>query len=134
MTGPATPSIGNVLVIDDDRFLLDTYVMKFQRAGFNVHASLSAADGLQALRDGFPADAVLFSMGMRECDGYAILQKLKDEKLAERAAKIALSNDVTENDTTKAGDLGAARCIAKATTMPSEVVDCAREEIAKLKR
>ncbi len=127
------PSLGNVLVVDDDKFFLDTYVMKFYQAGFNVHGSLSAAEGLEVLRKGFAADAVLFSLVMHGSDGAAFLETMKKEKLAPRAAKIALANDMSEGEKAKISEFGAARCIIKASTMPSEVVDCTREEIGKLR-
>ena len=35
-------SKGSVLLVDDDKFLLDMYAMKFSQAGYVTHASLSA--------------------------------------------------------------------------------------------
>jgi DNA-binding response OmpR family regulator len=36
-------------LVDDDKFLLDMYAMKFTQAGFNVHASLSVRNALDTL-------------------------------------------------------------------------------------
>ncbi len=111
-----------ILLVDDDKFLLDMYAMKFTNGGFNTHASLSVADALEVLRHGFVADAVVFDLTMPEHDGYALLQSLRDEHLAEGAKKIVLSNQATDAEKAKATELGADEFLVKATMIPSEVV------------
>lgn len=128
---PAQKSIGNILLLDDDKFLIDMYTMKFQQAGFSVHACLSTKDALQALRDGFAADAVLFDLIMPEGDGFSFLETLNNEKLATGAVKIALSNEMSDEEKTRVAGLGATRYIVKATMIPSEVVNSVREEMGK---
>jgi len=39
-----------VLLLDDDKFLLDMYSMKFQQQGYSVQAFVSTDDALAALR------------------------------------------------------------------------------------
>ena len=51
---PTGTTKGNVLLIDDDNFLVDMYAVKFKQSGFNVQATLSAADGLKALHGTSP--------------------------------------------------------------------------------
>lgn len=121
----------HILLVDDDKFLIDMYAIKFQQAGFDVHACLSSADGLKTLRDGFPADAVLFDLIMPEGDGFSFLEKLRDEKLVPHALKIALTNEMNDEEKKKVTELGAMRYIVKATMIPSEVVSCVADEIAK---
>lgn len=123
----------HILLLDDDKFLVDMYVLKFQQAGFDVHACLSSADALKTLREGFAADAVVFDLIMPEGDGFLFLEKLRDEKLAPKAVKIALTNEMNEDEQKKVTELGAARYIVKATMIPSEVVTSVAEEIAKKK-
>lgn len=113
----------NVLLVDDDKFLLDMYAMKFKQHGFNVQTSLSGKDALTLLRGGFAADAVLFDLIMPECDGYTFLQSVEDEKLAPKAVKIALTNQSTDAEKEKIKQLGADMFIVKAMMIPSEVVN-----------
>ncbi len=124
-------SKANVLLLDDDKFLVDMYSMKFQQSGFNVHACLSTADALKTLRDGFSADVIVFDLVMPEGDGFAFLESIKNEKLAEHAVKIALTNQMNDADMQRVMALGGTRYIVKATMIPSEVVNSVVEEIAK---
>jgi DNA-binding response OmpR family regulator len=119
----------NVLLVDDDKFLLDMYAMKFTQAGFNVHASLSVKNALDTLRGGFDADAVVFDILMPGEDGFFLLDTLSREKLAKDAALIALSNQSNDSDKKHVMDLGATDFIVKASMIPSEVVERVDKDI-----
>ncbi|HEY4514120.1 MAG TPA: response regulator [Candidatus Paceibacterota bacterium] len=125
---------GNILLVDDDKFLLDMYSMKFTALGFTIQSALSATDALTALRNGFAADAIVFDLIMPEHDGFSFLQSLAAEKLGKNAALIALTNESEDGVKAKALELGADRLITKATMIPSEVVGAVAEEIAKKHR
>ena len=77
---------GNVLLVDDDKFLVDMYSMKFTKAGYAVEACLGANDALQVLKNGFQADAIVLDIIMPEHDGFDFLEALKKDKLGARAA------------------------------------------------
>jgi len=126
-----TPTKGKVLLLDDDKFLADMYSMKFVQSGYDVTACLSVDDAIAALKGGFVPEAVLFDIVMPVHDGFSFLQKLRDEKLAEGAIKIALTNQSDDEEQKKAKDLGADRYIIKASMIPSEVVNIVGEEIGK---
>lgn len=122
----------NVLLVDDDKFLVDMYGMKFTAAGFAVQICLSAKDALQVLRGGYAPAVILFDLTMPEMDGFALLKAVGDEKLAPNALKIALTNQNSPEEQTKAAELGATRYIIKASMIPSEVVNTVRDELAKI--
>ena len=121
----------NVLLVDDDKFLIDMYSIKLTAGNYHVQACLSVADALAALRDGFRADAIVFDILMPEQDGFAFLQALSKEGLAKGAALIALTNQSDDSEKTKVEGLGVDRYIIKANMIPSEVVTVVGEEIAK---
>lgn len=110
------------MLVDDDKFLLDMYSMKFVKDGFSVQVCLSVNDAVTALHGGFTPDAVVFDLTMPVRDGYDLLQTLRDEHLAESAKKVALTNQSTDSEKAKAMELGADLFIVKATMIPSEVV------------
>ena len=120
-----------ILLVDDDKFLVDMYGLKFTAAGFAVHICLSGRDALQVLREGLKPDAIIFDITMPELDGFGFLQALIDGHLAEGVLKIALSNQSDESEKAKAAELGASRYIVKASTIPSEVVNTVSEELKK---
>lgn len=120
-----------VLLVDDDKFLLDMYGMKFIAAGYSVEACLSAKQALEILRGGFSPAVILFDITMPEMDGFAFLKTVSDEKLAVQALKIALTNQGDDAEKAKASELGADAYIIKASMIPSEVVNTVGEELAK---
>jgi DNA-binding response OmpR family regulator len=121
----------NVLLVDDDKFLLDMYSTKFSQHGFVVHAALSVKNALETLRGGFKAEAVVFDLIMPEETGFSLLEKLRAEKLAQGACLIALSNQSDEAEKKRALELGASRYIVKASMIPSEVVEAVEADIKK---
>ena len=121
----------SVLLLDDDKFLLDMYSMKFTGAGFIVQACLSVKEALDALRGGFQADAIVFDLVMPEWDGFSLLQALESEHLAPNAIKIALTNQSNDEEKAKAESLGTSRYIVKASMIPSEVVATVVQELSK---
>jgi CheY-like chemotaxis protein len=127
-------SKGKVLLLDDDKFLADMYCMKFTGEGYEVTAALSVDDAIAALKGGFVPDAILFDIVMPGQDGFAFLQRLKDEHLGESAVHIALTNQNDDAERQHASDLGATRYIVKASMIPSEVVAAVGEEIAKKRK
>lgn len=128
-----TDSKGKVILLDDDKFLADMYGMKFTQSGYEVNACLSVPDAIAAIQKGFDPDAILFDILMPEQDGFAFLEVLKSGKLAERAVKIALTNQSDDSEREKAMQLGADRYLVKASMIPSEVVNAVAEELAKKK-
>lgn len=126
-----TSAAGSILLVDDDKFLVDMYAMKFSKAGYTVHASLSVDDALQTLRGGFPADVVLFDIIMPGKDGFALLEALRGEHLAQEALRIALTNENQQADHEHAEMLGATGFIVKSSMIPSEVVNTVAAEMTK---
>ena len=114
--------ICKVLMIDDDKFLLDMYALKFSQAGHNVKSCFSVDEALGELKGGFDPDAVVFDLVMPGKDGFDFLRAVNEGKLASKARLIALTNQSSPEERKKAEDLGAHEYIIKATLVPSEVV------------
>ena len=108
-------------LVDDDRFLLDMYAVKFKAAGHEVTAFAGGEEVLVALRENPTPDAVLLDIVMPGLDGFQVLEAIKREQLAKGAKVIVLSNQGQESDIEKAKQLGASGYIIKASAIPSEV-------------
>ncbi len=131
MTDTPAPAKANILLVDDDKFLLGMYCTKFAADGYTVEGCASVAEALQMLKGGFAADVIIFDLTMPEQDGFSFLQSLREEHVAEHAIKIALTNQSDDADKAKATELGATRYIVKASMIPSEVVNIVAEALAK---
>ncbi len=108
-------------LIDDDRFLLDMYAVKFKAANHEVTAYSSGEEVLKALREQPAPDALLLDIVMPGVDGFEVLETIHKEKLATSSRIIVLSNQGQESDIEKAKALGAHGYIIKASAIPSEV-------------
>jgi len=112
-----------ILLIDDDKFLLDMYATKFNEKGFDVTAVFGGTDALSKLEDGLDPDIILTDVVMPIMDGFEFLAELRKRKLAPDARAIVLSNLGQKEDIEKGMVLGAKGYIIKATSTPTEVVN-----------
>lgn len=122
---------GTIMLVDDDKFLLDMYSLKFMQKGYAVEACTSSAEALNILRGGLKPTALLFDIVMPGDDGFSLLKSIADEHLAEGATLIALTNQSQDADRAQAEKLGTDAYWVKATMIPSEVVNTTEQEIAK---
>ncbi len=110
-----------IYLVDDDRFLLDMYAVKFKNAGHDVHAFQEGQEVLDMLRKEPAPDALLLDIVMPGMTGFDILETIHKEKLAPTTKCIVLSNQGQSADLEKAKEFGAAGYIIKASAIPSEV-------------
>lgn len=112
-----------VLLIDDDKFLLDMYSVKFKESGYHVEISVGAEEALKKISSGLKPDAILLDLVMPGMDGFGFLEKIRKDKLIDTAAILMLTNQGQESDIERARSLGADGYIVKASSIPSEVVE-----------
>ncbi|OHA32094.1 MAG: hypothetical protein A2928_02685 [Candidatus Taylorbacteria bacterium RIFCSPLOWO2_01_FULL_45_15b] len=111
-----------ILIVDDDKFLLNMYRMKFAESGFVVETATSGQETLQILRTGTSPQILMLDMVMPGMDGIELLETIRKEKLASSAHVVILSNQSQASDMDKAKEFGIDGYIVKATSIPSEVV------------
>lgn len=110
-----------IYLVDDDRFLLDMYAVKFKNAGHDVRAFQQPEEFLQALRTDPAPDAVLIDIVMPGLTGFETIDTVRREKLAPTMKVIFLTNQGLDQDLEKAKELKADGYIIKASAIPSEV-------------
>jgi DNA-binding response OmpR family regulator len=111
-----------ILFIDDDKFLLDMYALKFSKAGYEVKTADATDIGLKMLTDGFSPDVLLIDIKMAGMDGLDLVAAIRKDKLVPKAAIIMLTNQGASDDIARAKKLNVDGYIVKATTIPSEVL------------
>lgn len=114
-------AVYKIYLVDDDRFLLDMYAVKFRAQGHEVTAFSGGKEVLEALRAKPGPDAMLLDIVMPEVDGFEVLETIRKETLVPSTKVIILSNQGQESDIERAKSLGAAGYIIKASAIPSEV-------------
>lgn len=110
-----------IYLVDDDRFLLDMYAVKFRAQGHDVTAFPGGKEVLEALRDKPAPDAMLLDVVMPDIDGFQVLETVRKENLVASTKIIILSNQGQDSDIEKAKSFGVAGYIIKASAIPSEV-------------
>ncbi len=111
-----------ILIVDDDKFLLNMYTIKFQKDNFEVSTAADGSDAIAKLEGGLVPDAMVLDIVMPVMDGLEVLEKVRKEKFIPNAKILILSNQGQSSDIEKAKQLGINGYIVKATTIPSEVV------------
>ncbi|RLW55917.1 MAG: histidine kinase, partial [gamma proteobacterium symbiont of Stewartia floridana] len=79
-----------VLMVDDDRNLLDSFRRQFRKR-LNLETATSGADGVQAVRDGGPFALVVSDMQMPNMNGVEFLSKVRE--LSPNTVRIMLTGN-----------------------------------------
>lgn len=111
-----------IVIIDDDTFLLDMYVTKFKKAGFEVFAFASAVEALDKIREEEKLDVVIFDIIMPGMDGWTFAREYRKSELHPEAKFVVLSNQNQQADIDISKEVRADLFIVKALKTPSEVV------------
>lgn len=121
-TQTVPPNGKKILLVDDDKFLLDMYAIKFTKSGYEVKTADSTDGGLKLIRDGYQPTAMLVDIVMPGMDGLEFVSVVRKEKLTPTSIVVMLTNQGSPDDISKAKKLNVDGYIVKATTIPSEVL------------
>ncbi len=123
---PPEPRIPKILIVDDDPFIADMYLLKFKEEGFDAKSASDGIEGL-ALVDSEKPDIILLDLLMPRMSGIEMLEALKGKRLLREPKVIILTNVGQKDEIDKALGLGAIEYIIKANFTPSEVVAKTKE-------
>ena len=110
-----------ILLIEDDPFLSEIYVIKFKEAGFEISLAQDGSLGLQRIKEEMP-DLVLLDIVMPNVDGLEVLRAMKNDATTRDIPVVILSNLGEQEDIKRGLQLGAEFYIVKAHYTPTEVV------------
>ncbi|MEK7541774.1 MAG: response regulator [Patescibacteria group bacterium] len=117
-----------ILLIDDDPFIVDMYVLKFKEERFAIEVARDGKEGLKKAKE-FGPDLILLDIVMPGTDGFQTLETLRKE--GTRSKIILLTNLGQKEDVERGMRLGADDYVIKAHFTPSEVVAKARAVLEK---
>jgi len=123
-----TNTTKRIVIIDDDTFLLDMYVTKFKKNGFEVLAFSSAQEALDKIKEEVHLDVVIFDIIMPGMDGWTFAREYRKLNLHPEAKFVVLSNQSQQADIEFSKEVKTDLFIVKALKTPSEVV----QEISKI--
>ena len=111
-----------VLLIEDDEMLLDMYNLKFLESGFDILKASNGLDGYEAAVKNRP-DIILLDIILPQMDGFAVMEKLKQNKDTEKIPVFFLTNLKQEEDVERGKKLGAVGYLVKATLTPTQILE-----------
>jgi PAS domain S-box-containing protein len=82
-----------VLLIDDNRDVVDSLTMALDLWGYHVRTAYNGADGICIAQD-FEPDIILLDIGLPDMDGYQVARKLREQPALQSSLIIAQSGYV----------------------------------------
>jgi two-component system phosphate regulon response regulator PhoB/two-component system alkaline phosphatase synthesis response regulator PhoP len=111
-----------VLIIEDEEMLVNMYISKFTKEGYEATKAENGRIGLEQAKIIKP-DIILLDIMMPEIDGFMVLKNLKSDIATKDIPVIMLTNLGQEEDIKKGSQLGATDYLVKANLTPTQVVE-----------
>jgi len=111
----------HILIIEDDPFLSEIYVAKFEEVGFEVYVLEKGVLGVERIKEKKP-DIILLDIVMPKLDGFELLRLIKEDPEIKNIPVVILSNLGEQENVEKGLKLGAEAYLVKAHFTPTEVV------------
>lgn len=115
-----------ILIIEDEKILLDLLFEKFEDSGFEVNCAQSAEIGIKLAIQKHP-DLILLDVILPKMDGLTMLKKLRQDKWGKEVPVIILSNLDDQKKVSEAMKIGVYDFLIKSNVKLSDVVKEARE-------
>ncbi len=110
-----------ILLVEDDPFLIDIYTQKLKESGFDLMVAKSADEVFERLREKKP-DLIILDIVLPGADGWEILKKIKSNPDLNSVKVIILSNLSQQDQVERGLKLGALKYLIKAHYTPSGIV------------
>jgi DNA-binding response OmpR family regulator len=119
-----------ILIIEDDSFLSEMYLSKFNQSNFQAEVAADGKEGLNKVKS-FRPDLILLDIVLPKMDGFEVLKEIKNDSELKKIPVVLLTNLGQKSEVEKGLSLGAEEYIIKAHFTPSAVVERSKEIINK---
>ncbi len=109
-----------ILIVEDDKFLIKAYEIKFRKEGFDI---MLAGDGLAGLESAKKKpDLVILDLMLPKLNGFELLEHIKKDEQLKKIPVVVLSNLGQKADMDKVMSLGAADYLVKTEYSLEEII------------
>ncbi|NIP33050.1 response regulator [Candidatus Saccharibacteria bacterium] len=117
-----------ILVIEDDQFLVKIYQSKFKKEGFAVRVAFDGEEGLKEIKKKLP-NIIILELILPNLDGFSFLEKIKKEPKTAGVPVIILTDLGQKDDIERGMELGAVEYFVKADTPLSKIINTIKKHI-----
>ncbi|MDQ3099447.1 MAG: response regulator [bacterium] len=114
--------MAKILIVEDDKIILNMYRVKFTKAMHEVQISENGADALKLMKS-FNPDIVLMDLMMPVMDGFTALKNAKADPAISNIPIIILTNLSQTEDADQTMKNGAAAYMIKSDLTPTQVLE-----------
>lgn len=117
-----------ILVVEDDQFLVKIYQSKFKKEGFTVRVAFDGEEGLREMKKKLP-DLIILELILPNLDGFSFLETIKKGPKLAGVPVIILTDLGQKADIERGLELGAVEYFVKADTPLSKIIKKIKEHI-----
>ena len=115
-----------ILLVEDEKILVEMYKDKFSEAGFDVYSAFEAEEGLRLAKKEKP-DLVVLDILLPKGNGIFFLQQLRKDPSTSSVSVIAFSNFDDPETKKRALKLGAKAYLIKTDYTPEAIIEKIKE-------
>lgn len=109
-----------ILIVEDDKFLIKAYEIKFKKAGFDIILAGDGVVGLELAKKN--PDLVILDLMLPKVNGFEFLEIIKKDEKLKNIPVIVLSNLGQKADIDKVMSLGAVEYLVKTEYSLDEII------------
>lgn len=117
MAASALPK--KILIADDEKAISKALVLKLTNVGFVVEAAVNGNEAIEKIKAN-KFDLIVLDLIMPEKDGFAVLEYMRDNKIA--CPVLVASNLSQEDDLKRAKELGAVDYFIKSNVSLQDII------------
>ena len=110
-----------IIIIEDDKFLLKAYEIKFKQSDFDVILATDGISGFELVEKEKPS-LIILDLMLPGMNGFEFLKKIKSDEKLKNIPVIVVSNLGQKNDCEKAIKLGAKEFLIKTNYSLEEII------------
>jgi len=115
-----------ILLVEDEKILVEMYKSKLEQAGFEVFLAPDAEEGFVAAKKEKP-DLVMLDILLPKGNGLSFLEKLREDPEIKNTIVVAFSNYDGVETKKKAFELGVEDYLIKTNYTPQELIEKIKE-------
>jgi len=119
-----------ILIIEDEKLLLEMYQSRFEKEGYRVLTALSGKKGI-ALAQKEKPDLIILDILMPGIDGYEVIKKLKKDSRTRKIIILVFSNLGQPAEINRGLELEADDYIVKTDLTPSQLLNKVEKMVKK---